>query len=302
MDKSSIRPLALFAASLLFVSVARAELRELQTTRLLSTAGTGVGSILMDEATILNPAPLAFFTVTSFYVQKNKGNFENEKAPGETTSTTEKLDNWSFIASDANGNMGASFSYEAQKSGPDKRKRMSLSVGTPADKTSALGFTVRRTVDQVRQADLQMKESTKYQFVVGVSHAISPSFTLGLVAIDPTKRVAGETRVLAGLQYVYEEFIALMFDGGTDYTQSFSSSAQYRGAIQFKVFSDFYLRVGAFEDKAKHERGNGGGVGWVSPKLVFEAAIGRKRLLAYEHKREKTQDAKETSFSLSYRF
>ena len=34
---------------------------KIQTTRLKSTAGVGAGSILLDEATMLNPAPVAFY-------------------------------------------------------------------------------------------------------------------------------------------------------------------------------------------------------------------------------------------------
>ncbi len=290
----------LFAACLLWTIPSFAELRDFQTTRLISTGGAGVGSILMDEATLLNPAPLAFFTVTSFYVQKTNEKFEEKNAG--VTNDNSKADNWGFIASDGNGNMGASLSYQTQKNGGSERKRLSAALGIPADKTSAMGISIRRTSDKDTIDGVNYSEDTKYQFVLGVTHAINSSFTLGLVAVDPTKRIPKETRAIIGLQYVYEEFIALMLDGGTDYTQTMAENAQYHAAVQFKVFSDVYLRFGAFEDKAKHERGNGAGLGWVSPKLVFEAALGSKTLLAHENVRLKTFEAKETSFSLSYRF
>ena len=47
-----------------------ARVRNFETARLKSTAGAGVGSVLMDESTILNPAPIAFFNVSSVYVAR----------------------------------------------------------------------------------------------------------------------------------------------------------------------------------------------------------------------------------------
>ena len=301
MDTSSKTALALFAASLIYVSTAQAELRDFQTTRLVSTAGTGVGSILMDEGTILNPAPLAFFTTTSFYVQKNNSKYEYDKNDGSSTKQTDKMNNWGFIASDGNGQVGASLSYQTQKIGDSSRKRWGLAMGMHADKDSAVGIAVKRTVDEISSAG-QTNKDTLYQFNAGVTHVMSPSLTLGLLASDVTKKVQGDTAILVGIQYVYAEFISLLADAGTNYTQSFTDYAQYHGAAQFKVFSDVYLRVGAYENKAKHERGTGGGIGWVGPKLVFEAGIANKKLLAFKEVRARAEEAKEASFSLSLRF
>jgi len=296
----NIYRLIFFAASLFIVVPSFAELRDFQTTRLISTGGTGVGSILMDEATLLNPAPLAFFTVTSFYAQKTKTSFDDKTNTPPTNIP--KTDNWGFIASDGNGNLGASISYQKQKSGGSERKRWAAAMAIPADKTSAMGISIRRTSDRDSRDSITYEESSNCQFVLGVTHAVNSSFTLGLVVIDPTKRIQNDTKALVGIQYVYQEFIAIMIDGGTDYTQTMREKSQYHAALQFKVFSDVFLRAGVFEDKAKHERGNGAGLGWVTPKLVFEAAIGSKSLVAYENIRTKKQEAKEASFSLSYRF
>ena len=52
-----------------------------QTTRLKSTGGAGVASILMDEATFLNPAPLAFFNLTAVLLQRTNGETSFE-SPG----------------------------------------------------------------------------------------------------------------------------------------------------------------------------------------------------------------------------
>ena len=41
-----------------------------QTTRIQSSAGVGVGAVLLDEATLLNPAPMAFYQIGAIYYQQ----------------------------------------------------------------------------------------------------------------------------------------------------------------------------------------------------------------------------------------
>ena len=43
-----------------------------QTTRMQSSAGVGVGAVLLDEATLLNPAPMAFYQIGAIYYQQEK--------------------------------------------------------------------------------------------------------------------------------------------------------------------------------------------------------------------------------------
>ncbi len=275
-----------------------AQLRDFQTSRLISTAGTGVGSILLDEATQLNPAPLAFFTETSIDAQKWSGKFENQKSD---PTTQDKMNNWNFVISDGNGSLGTSFAYETQKFGNDKRRRMALAFGMPTSERSAAGVTVRQTKDTVRDEEENATTTTKYQFIFGATHILGPQFSIGVIAIDPFRKVPEDTRVILGLQYVYEDFISLMFDGGANYSKDIANTTQYHAGIQFKVYDDFFLRTGFYEDKAKHERGTGAGVGWVSPRLLFEASIANKTLTPFEQRIYK-QKATETSFSLSIRF
>ena len=49
------------------------------------------------------------------------------------------------------------------------------------------------------------------------------------------------------------EFISLMLDFGTDWKNELSSDLMYGAAIQFKTFSDIYLRMGTSRDK-KYDR------------------------------------------------
>jgi len=68
-----------------------------QTTRLKSTGGAGVGSILMEEATFLNPAPIAFYNLSSVYLQKTGTDNSNlDNSPFRNPES----DQMTFVASD----------------------------------------------------------------------------------------------------------------------------------------------------------------------------------------------------------
>ena len=57
-----------------------------------------------------------------------------------------------------------------------------------------------------------------------------------------------------------------MLDFGTDWKNEISQDLVYGGAIQFKTFSDIYLRLGASRDKKLNQGQAGIGLSWVSPK------------------------------------
>ncbi|MBF0367814.1 MAG: hypothetical protein HQK50_19760, partial [Oligoflexia bacterium] len=56
------------------------KIHDFETTYLQSTAGTGVGSLLMDESAILNPASISFFNLSSFYLQRTTTDFKDDKS------------------------------------------------------------------------------------------------------------------------------------------------------------------------------------------------------------------------------
>lgn len=93
-----------------------------------------------------------------------------------------------------------------------------------------------------------------------------------------------------------------MFDAGADYNQDLSKTATWKAATQIKLFSDFYARFGAFNDKGLKQKGSGVGIGWLQPRLVLELALKNTELLESEELNQTGEDIKETSFSLSYRF
>jgi hypothetical protein len=279
-----------------------ARLRDYETTRLKSTAGTGVGSVLMDESSILNPAGLAFYTMGSIYFQKGGMTVTNSD-PTEGYRGYEPK-SFGVIASDASKGTGGSVSYTKQEQGFEMRKRISAALATPVTEKSAIGSTIRKTTDTLSPSgygnDLYKERYT--QFIFGITHAISDTFTLGLTAIDPLQKRPEDTRGLMGFQYAFENIITLMGDIGADYSTDPSTTLQWRAAVQVKAYNDFFVRFGTFNDKAWSERGNGAGIGWVGPKLVFEIAYKNTKIDERAELNQKGQSIKDTSFSLAYKF
>ena len=286
MTKNTFRHLKLFPIILVLYSFSSfGNIQEFETTRMKSTAGTGVGSILMDEATLLNPAPIAFFNVGSVYI--SKGSTQNTLSGDELQNT----DHLGVIVSDAKGSSAGSLSYQTQTFGNQKRIRLAAALSAPINKKSAMGVSLRRTTDEIIGG-----EKTEYfQTILGVSHAVSEAFTLGFVALDPLRKREEDAMGIFGVQYVFKDFISVMADAGANYFKELSETFLYRGAVQFKLLDDFYARFGYFRDMGKSENGTGVGLGWVQPRLVLEAAIKNVE-------NETAKSNRETSFSLSYRF
>ena len=280
ISKLSLYTLIVFYA---YPIITLSNTRDFQTTRLSSTAGTGVGSVLMDEATFLNPAPLAFYRIGSFYFQKT--NLEASNSSDETKGMT-------LVASDSKGKIAGSISYQNYETNNNEIKIISGSLSSPMGQKSAFGVTYRMTENN----QINQQYPNKYkQFLIGVCHAVTKDFTVGFLVIDPTEKIPEDSKALVGFQYVYKDFITLMADLGSTWDGNMSKNILYRGGMQFKILADFYLRFGAFQDKKKNRKGSGAGISWVSPKLTFNLA-------GNYIDTETNEELKETSFSVSYRF
>ena len=271
-----------------------------ETARLKSTAGTGVGSILIDEASILNPAPLAFFNISSIYLQKNK--ISTEPTSSNYPQNTSDPDLWGVILSDAHGGLRGSISYQKQEHLYNSRKRYALAMATPLGGKSAMGVTYRYTKDRLSDDGQNFQDDDYTQMVLGFSHVLTNEFTMGIIFIDPLKRKQEDTLAQVGFQYEYKGFIILMLDAGADYNDDLSKSILYKTAIQFKLFRDFFIRAGTFYDKGKKQRGNGTGISWVQPRLMLELAFKNTTVLESTAKNQYGEKLKETAFAISYRF
>ncbi len=67
---------SLILTHLLSLTICHAKIRDFETTRLQSTSGAGVATILVNEASVLNPATIVFVPVSSFYYQNGNSKFE----------------------------------------------------------------------------------------------------------------------------------------------------------------------------------------------------------------------------------
>lgn len=265
-----------------------------ETTRLKSTAGAGVASLLMNEATVSNPAPLAFFNMSAIYFEK----FSSEHTG---INNSYENDNMAFIASDSSKNLKGSISYIKTRSGTNSQKQLNVAFASPIGPKSSAGIAYKKIEKSYLYNDSVVNESYK-QFVPGVYHAINKNFMMGLIAIDPLRKNPKESKVVLGTQYTFLNYITLMLDTGADYKKELSTTSMVRSAAQVRVFDDFYLRFGAFEDKALKESGSGFGAGWIQPRLVIDFAVKNTEVKEDIALKQDSEDIKESSFSLSYRF
>lgn len=279
---------------------ARNRVPRFETTRMKSTGGAGIASILMDEATYLNPATLAYYKQASLYFQR--GGLETTPTGRGSNTPSQEFESMSIIASDAKGLTGGSLSYNTIEYKGESIKRFSSAFGRPLGKKSSFGINVSHTKENVFNENEELYKQDFTQVNFGVAHAINENFTLGLVVEDPFQERPEETRAVTGFQYVYKGFVSLMFDLGADYNQNLSDTLVWRAASQLKVFDDFFLRFGTFNDKGRQEKGSGAGVGWLQPKLVIELAVKNSELLPSDLLNQTGEEIRETSFSLSYRF
>lgn len=268
----------IFLSAFLLSGNGHAAVHEFETTHMKSMGGAGTAGILAEESAFNNPAPLAFFTTSTVYAQKDKS------VLGSATG---------FVLGDGNPGLSGSISYVKQEEEDFKRSRWGLSLSVPTSKNSAAGLSIRKSTDDVLSTNTR---TNYYQTVLGVVHLINEQFSVGVVAYDPFKSKAHETKGMIGMQYVLMEYIIAIVDFGGNYTKdTFSKELIYKAALQVTVLNDVFLRIGTFTDKEKSEKGTGMGLAWVQPRLSF--AFAQKNFTTSTDRK-----IKETSFSLSLRF
>jgi|GEM_PF-503295 hypothetical protein len=293
-------------ALLTFFSVSsqlNAQVTEFETTRMKSTGGAGVGSLLMDESTVLNPAPIAFFNSSAMFYQRSSADIEmNPSAESRPFSTANSKSN-AFIVSDSKGSASGSISYINQEENGDERRTFGVSLASAMGKKSAFGINYKFIKDTITDETGLTREDDYKQAILGVTHVINQNFSLGVVAVDPFQVRPNQTKAIVGLQYVFEDFISLMFDAGADYNRKLNETTILRAAAQIKLYDDFFLRFGAYNDEILGEEGTGFGIGWMQPRLTLEFALKNSTSGPTElTSNEVIRDDKETSFSLAYRF
>ncbi len=288
--------LALF--SFAFKVYAFTRVHDFETTRLKSTSGAGVGSVLLEEGAILNPASLSFFNISSIYAAKSSGEF----TPEGTSPTLGDKKDLGFILSDSNPTLSGSAYYTKTEEGFGEKKRYGVSLSGIVSENSALGFNYRSTKENSGLSRTTLKEKKYQQAIVGFTQAASKELSYGIVLIDPFKSHSVDTKAILGIQYDLAASVALIADAGSRYDEDLSSNLLYRSALQFTILNDFFLRVGMFNDKGINEKGSSFGLSWVQPRLSIDFAIKNTKIMSSVEKNQNAYKLKETDFAISYRF
>jgi hypothetical protein len=250
-----------------------AQIREFQTTRLMSTAGAGVASILSTEAAVLNPAASAFFNGSSFSYQSYNTKLEKEADQRDTLPDEFPKKNRSqgFFMADHSGPVKGGVAYINQDENDFERQRMVLHGVAPMGNQTALGVSYNYINDRLPERYSNRKR-THHQASIGLVHIIDQKTILGLVVLDPTRTTPGEERAIAGFQYSLADRFTLIGDVGTQFTKDVQKKYVWNGAIQLNIFSDFYVKAGQFYDNVRELKGTGWGASWIGPRFGVEFA------------------------------
>lgn len=284
---------------LFFICSAQGRILDFETTRLKSTGGTGVGALMLDEATVLNPASLAFFGLGSLYFQKTSVDVNNRNG---SPAFHQESGHSAVILSDTKGTIKGAAGYIKMQQEFKKRERFVFSSAMASGKKTAMGLTFRSSKDKSGMDETSVQNHDYNQVVFGVTQILSENFSLGMVLIDPFKEYPNDTRAVIGIQYDFDDFVFFLMDLGADYNRPLSETILYRAALNIRMLENVFLRFGLYEDKGFYERGNGLGVSWVQPRLSFDFSFKNTVLLFNSILLQQERQIKETSFSLSYRF
>lgn len=248
--------------------------------RLLSTARAGVGSVLLEEATVLNPAPLAFFNTSIFSYQQSRVGTGGQS--------------YAVVVADTKRKIKGAMRFGQSDSVGQKRQSISLASGFAVGRASGLGVGVDFIQEKGQEGERKYR-----QMRMGATHILSSKFSLGVLVEDPfNDSPSADDQVLVGAQYLAGDYLGLIFDVGLHYRSANlnKGATTYRGAVQVQFWSNFFLRGGMAQRGGEvPEKRAGLGVSWVQPKLTFD--------LAHQDVERAAMDPfREWSFAVSYRF
>lgn len=259
-------------AMLLFMGQSSwAQIRDYQTTRLLSTSGAGVASILTTEAAILNPASAAFFDENTASIQGSEVSLK-DKSKERRDNFSSKKRSYGYFVSDNKGPVKGGLSYINQSENRYQRERISMHVASMMGKKSSFGLNYQYVQDRF-PSDFSPRRDFSHILNAGMTRVISNDLILGVVAKDLTRALSEhEQKVIAGLQYSLSDKINLIFDYGFLYNRAYNKKFTWAAATQLTLFKDFYVRGGLFEDQILNFKGYSWGASWVGPRLGVEFA------------------------------
>jgi hypothetical protein len=261
----------ILAVSVLWVQMSVAQIREFQTSRLISTGGAGVASILSTEAAVLNPAASAFFQDSSFSYQSYRTTLQKKNDQRSTAGQDFPATNRSqgFFLSDNSGPVKGGMAYLNQNENFYERKRIVLHGAAPMGMRTAIGASYS-FIEDSRPPYFSDRYKSHHQASIGITHVLDPDTVIALVILDPTRTTPREERAIVGFQYTLADRFTLIGDVGAQFTRDASENYLWRGAVQMNIFSDFFLRIGQFFDNIQKMKGTGWGVSWMGPRFGVE--------------------------------
>lgn len=297
-----MRPILVF---LTIMSVnAFAQVRPFQTTRLVSTSGAGVGSVLVNESAILNPASLAFFTGSYVSYQNTRSELRTENPQraleGQTFSRSNRNEGY-FIFDNSTPAKGG-FSYQYQNENGVQRRRTTATVAAALGTSVTAGVLYKYTED-TGAVGSRRRHRVSHPVTLGLSWVALQKLTLGAIWSDPGLATPGESEAVLGSQFMITERLLVLFDVGSDPTRSYSDTMAWKGAVQYNPLGDLFLRISRFNEKAQNLEGEAWGVSWTGPKLGLDFAVKTSRQIedksSFLFRREKLN---EYSFAANLRF
>lgn len=295
----------LFVLTILgFSSAVFARVHDFETARLKSQGGVGLGSVLLNESVVLNPAPLAVFSDSTATYQRENLKLE-ERNPNHDhvpNSFNQQTHTNALIIAEGGSKIKGAVAYTDQAEGLDKRQRVSSSLAGHLTDTTSIGVNYKFT----KETSMNENNSNRFDYHsvgFGLMHFYSNSLTIGLMMDDLAKSKGKNTKGGVGIQYVAQDLVTLMADVGTNYVKNFTNFMYYKAGAQFKLVSDVYARFGLFSDQMNQEKGYGWGGGWVGPKLDLEVGVKTfKPIQDPSYSLLKGENQKELAMSLSYIF
>jgi hypothetical protein len=268
-----MKKVLILAVSLLAGQSSWAQIRDFQTTRLISTGGAGVASLLSTEAAILNPAVSTFFGGSSFSYQSYRTVLKDDNELRDTLPDKFANQNTAqgYFLADHSGPVKGGVAYIRQKENYFARERMVLHGAAPIGGATSLGISYNYMKDTLPR-QFSPRHQIEHQMSLGLVHIIDENTVLGLVVLDPTRTNSGEERIIGGFQYSLSTRIQLIGDLGTQYSKDAKEQYLWRAGAQLNIFSDFFLRVGQFYDNVTKFKGTGWGVSWIGPRFGVEFA------------------------------
>jgi hypothetical protein len=263
----------ILALMLLMGQSSWAQIRDFQTTRLNSTAGAGVASVLSTEAALLNPASSTFFSgsVFSYHSYSTSLHHESEERLAKDDNFPGNNKSQGFFMSDNSGPLKGGLAYITQNENNYERTQLvAHGAGATGERTS-MGFSYRYIEDTL-PLNAEKRHQIHHQMSAGITHVVDESMIIGIVVIDPTRTTPEEERLFAGLHYAFASRFTLIADVGTQYTKNVMDKHIWRAAVQLQLFDDFFFRIGRFHDNIRGNKGTGWGVGWIGPRLGVEFA------------------------------